>query len=95
MKKILLLIIAVMLTLTINANTNNKQKFEGRSTVATQYLYGYNNVRLQWEDNTSSDGSGENEIRIALTWSQIKELLKKKSNNIWKIRRNNIPATMK
>lgn len=157
MKKILLLMIAVSLTLTINANINDSQAFEGSVTVLTQYLEGYNNVQLKWEDNSSSDeyfayiitsGSSDNEenhlvkgytteksfaiynnpnlpnisprynvykmsfnqnvmlnevipandnnnIRAALTWSQIKELLKKKSNNIWKIRRNNIPTDLK
>ncbi len=157
MKKTLLLIIALMLALTINASTGQSQTFEGSLTVTTQYLDGYNNVSLKWEDNTLSNdnyayiitsGNSENEdnhivkgyttgnsfaiyknptlpnisprytvykldfnqdveladiipnndgnqFRVALTWSQIKELLKKKSNNIWKISRNNIPTSMK
>ncbi len=157
MKKTLLLIIALMLALTINASTGQNQTFEGSLTVTTQYLDGYNNVSLKWEDNTLSNdnyayiitsGNSENEdnhivkgyttgnsfaiyknptlpnnsprytvykldfnqdveladiipnndgnqFRVALTWSQIKELLKKKSNNIWKISRNNIPTSMK
>lgn len=157
MKKILLLLIVLTLTLTINATTNSNQAFEGRLTITTQYLEGYNNVSLKWDDNTLSNdnfayiitaGNSENaddhivkgytreksfaiynnptlanisprytvykldfnqnvelaeliptnegnQFRVALTWSQIKELLKKKSNNIWKISRNNIPTNLK
>jgi hypothetical protein len=149
---------AVMLTLTINAitNANTNDEFDGSLTVITQYLEGYHNVNLRWEDSSPStnnfayiitSGNSENEenyvvngytsdrsfaiynrpnllnisnqynvyrlnfnqnvdlsaiipndngtqLRVALTWSQIKELLKKKSNNIWKIRRNNIPTDL-
>ncbi len=157
MKKILLLIVVTMLTLTINAIVGESQTFEGSLTIATQYLDGYNNVSLKWDDNTVSNehfayiitsGNSDNEddhivkgyttnksfalynnptlpnisprynvykldfnqnvelaelipdangnqFRVALTWSQIKELLKKKSNNIWRISRNNIPTSLK
>lgn len=156
MKKLILIMTAVILTLTINAIPGTNQDFNGNVTVMTQYLDGYNNVRLSWEDNSASDtyfayivtyGNNEveenfivkgytteksfaiynnptlpnlsnyfnvykisfnenveladyipnddgNQLRVALTWSQIKELLKRKSNNIWKITRNNIPTNL-
>jgi hypothetical protein len=50
------------------------------------------NQEVQLDDIITNDS--DNQFRVALTWSQIKELLKKKSNNIWKIRRNNIPTSM-
>ncbi|MBI9030561.1 hypothetical protein JEZ13_00960 [bacterium] len=157
MKKVLLLLVAVMLTLTINATPGSNQDFDGSLTIINQYLDGYHNTHLKWEDLSSSNehyayiitvGNSDNEenhivkgyttdnnysiyknpnlpnisprynvykmnftenveladffpndnghqFRASMTWSQIKELLKKKSNNIWRIRRNNIPTNLK
>ena len=53
MKKILLLLVAIMLTLTIYANTNTNEEFNGRLTIMTQYLDGYHNVSLKWEDTST------------------------------------------
>ncbi len=157
MKKILIFVVAVLFTLTINANPDTSNEFTGSLTILTQYMDGYHNVQLKWEDNSVSndyyayiitEGNSDNEenhvvkgytrsnsfaifnvpnlanispqynvykmnfnqevqlenffstgngddFRGSLTWAQIKELLKKKSNNIWKIRRNNIPTSDK
>lgn len=158
MKKILFVLLVMMLSTVLFANTAINSQFDGKLTVMTQYMKGYNNVQLSWEDSpntnkyyayiiTSGNSSNEDEFMVkgyttdtkytikrniphptlptyytvykvtfaqyydlaeiipndnsanhfkaALTWSQIKELLKRKSNNIWKINRSNIPADLR
>ena len=158
MKKILFALLVMMLSTILFANTATGSEFNGQVTVLTQYMDGYNNVHLSWEDNSQNgeyfayiitsgnsdneenylvkgytadtnfsiyrnitaptvptyysvykvsfnenyeladiipNDDGVNQNRAALTWSQIKDLLKRKSNNIWKIQRNNIPTDLK
>jgi len=75
--------------------SENSYAFYNKPNLANVSTF-YNVYKMSFKENVDlaeiiPDAGGE-QFKASLTWSQIKELLRKKSNNIWKIRRNNIPT---
>ncbi len=69
------------------ANLSNQERYN-------VYKVSYND-RSDITDVFDTGDATMHQVRRTLTWDEIKRLLKRKSGNIWKLRRNNIPTTIK
>ena len=101
MKRTILVIIVVIFSLALFANTTRtlNDNSSNRRTATRQWASSYSSYNATVGDRTivteaidTGDNSDTCQIRRTLTWEEIKKLLKRKSGNIWKLRRNNIPT---